>query len=298
MHVGALIFPTDLSIHPARLARELEERGYESLWVTEHTHIPTSRRTPWPGGADLPDEYRRTLDPFVALSLAAGVTERLKLATGICLVNQHHPITLAKTVASLDHASAGRVALGIGVGWNVDEMEHHGVDPARRRAHGRETVLAMRALWTHEAAEYHGEIVDFSPSWSWPKPAQAGGPPVLMGGAGGPVTFRHVAEYCDGWMPIHGRRGVFEKLPELRAAWEAAGRASACSAARRGSTSSSRTATPASHASCSACRRHRRTWCCRCSTATPTCWRRPPLSDQPSKLTRIAAFTITIASSP
>ena len=224
MHVGALIFPTDLSIHPARLARELEDRGYESLWVTEHTHIPTSRRTPWPGGADLPDEYRRTLDPFVALSLAAGVTERLKLATGICLVNQHHPITLAKTVASLDHASSGRVALGIGVGWNVDEMEHHGVDPARRRAHGRETVLAMRALWTQEAAEFHGEIVDFSPSWSWPKPAQAGGPPVLMGGAGGPVTFRHIAEYCDGWMPIHGRRGVFEKLPELRAGWEAAGR--------------------------------------------------------------------------
>ena len=224
MHVGALIFPTDLSIHPARLARELEDRGYESLWVTEHTHIPTSRKTEWPGGADLPDEYRRTLDPFVALSLAAGVTERLKLATGICLVNQHHPITLAKTVASLDHASAGRVALGIGVGWNVDEMEHHGVDPARRRAHGRETVLAMRALWTQEAAEFHGEIVDFSSSWSWPKPAQAGGPPVLMGGAGGPVTFRHVAEYCDGWMPIHGRRGVFEKLPELRAAWESAGR--------------------------------------------------------------------------
>ena len=224
MHVGALIFPTDLSIHPARLARELEARGYESLWVTEHTHIPTSRRTPWPGGAELPDEYRRTLDPFIALSLAAAVTEHLKLATGICLVNQHHPITLAKTVASLDHASAGRVVLGIGVGWNVDEMEHHGVDPARRRAHGRETVLAMRALWTNEAAEFHGEIVDFSPSWSWPKPAQAGGPPVLMGGAGGPVTFRHIAEYCDGWMPIHGRRGVLEKLPDLRAAWEAAGR--------------------------------------------------------------------------
>jgi probable F420-dependent oxidoreductase len=224
MHVGALIFPTDLSIHPAVLGRELEARGFESLWVTEHTHIPTGRRTPWPGGEPLPDEYRRTLDPFVGLAMAASVTTNLKLGTGICLVNQHHPITLAKTVASLDFASAGRVLFGIGVGWNVDEMEHHGVDPAKRRSHGRETILAMRELWTKEAAEFHGEHVDFSPSWSWPKPAQAGGPPVLMGGAGGPVTFRHIAEYCDGWMPIHGRRGVLEKLPELHAALAAAGR--------------------------------------------------------------------------
>ena len=224
MHVGALIFPTDLSIHPTTLARELEERGFESLWVTEHTHIPTGRATPWPGGPELPDEYRRTLDPFVALSLAAAVTQELRLGTGICLVAQHHPITLAKTVASLDHVSGGRVELGIGVGWNVDEMEHHGVDPAKRRSHARETVLAMRQLWTQEAAEFHGEIVDFSPSWSWPKPTQAGGPPVLMGGAGGPVTFRHTAEHCDGWMPIHGRRGVFDKVGELRQAWEGAGR--------------------------------------------------------------------------
>ena len=224
MHVGALIFPTDLSIHPATLGRELEARGFESMWVTEHTHIPTSRTTPWPGGAELPDEYRRTLDPFVALSLAAGVTSTLKLATGICLVAQHHPITLAKTVASLDHASGGRVALGIGVGWNVDEMEHHGVDPAQRRSHGREVVLAMRQLWTQEAGEFHGTHVSFSPSWSWPKPAQAGGPPVLMGGAGGPVTFRHIAEYCDGWMPIHGRRGTIDKLPALHQALADAGR--------------------------------------------------------------------------
>ncbi len=224
MRIGVLIFPTDLSIDPARLAREVEDRGFESLWVTEHTHIPTSRKTPWPGGGPLPEEYRRTLDPFVALSAAASVTERLLLATGICLVAQHHPITLAKTVASLDHVSRGRVVFGIGVGWNVDEMEHHGVDPARRRAHAREAVLAMKALWTTEEASFDGEFVRFSPSWSWPKPVQQPHPPVLMGGAGGPVTFRHVVEYCDGWMPIHGRRDVLANLPELHAAAEAAGR--------------------------------------------------------------------------
>jgi probable F420-dependent oxidoreductase len=150
MHIGALIFPTDLSIRPDRLARELEDRGFESLWVTEHTHIPTSRRTPWPGGPVLPEEYRRTLDPYVALTAAAAVTERLKLGTGISLVAQHDPIVLAKTVASVDLVSDGRVMLGIGVGWNEDEMEDHGVDPKRRRAVTREKVLAMRALWTEE----------------------------------------------------------------------------------------------------------------------------------------------------
>jgi probable F420-dependent oxidoreductase len=224
MHIGALIFPTDFSIRPAQLARELEDRGFESLWVTEHTHIPTSRRTPWPGGAELPEEYRRTLDPFLALTAAAAVTERLGLGTGISLVAQHDPIVLAKTIATLDLLSAGRFTLGIGVGWNEDEMEHHGVDPKRRRAVAREKVLAMRQLWTEDEASFDGEFVSFSPSWSWPKPVTDPHPPILMGGAGGPVTFRHVAEYCDGWMPIHGRRGIAEKLPELRAAAEAAGR--------------------------------------------------------------------------
>jgi probable F420-dependent oxidoreductase len=224
MHLGALIFPTDLSIRPDHLAREMEDRGLESLWVTEHTHIPTSRRTPWPGGADLPDEYRRTLDPFVAVSTAAAVTSRLRLGTGICLVAQHHPITLAKTVASLDLVSGGRVLFGIGVGWNVEEMEHHGVQPDRRRGHVRETVLAMKRLWTDEEASFDGEHVRFSPSWSWPKPVQWPHPPVIMGGAGGPITFRHVVEYCDGWMPIHGRRNVVERIGELRRAAEEAGR--------------------------------------------------------------------------
>ena len=250
MHIGALIFPTDLSIRPDRLAAELESRGFESLWVTEHTHIPTSRRTPWPGGPVLPEEYRRTLDPYVALTAAAAVTERLRLGTGITLVAQHDPIALAKTVASLDLLSGGRVLLGIGVGWNEDEMEHHGVDPARRRAVAREHVLAMRELWTQEEASFDGEYVRFSPSWSWPKPVCDPHPPIIMGGAGGPITFRHVVEYCDGWMPIHGRRNIADKLDDLRRAADD-GRPghgddpdSACSGARP--TGRSSTATPSS----------------------------------------------------
>ena len=224
MHMGALLFPTDLSIRPDRLAAELESRGYESFWVTEHTHIPTSRRTPWPGGPQLPEEYRRTLDPYVALTAAAAVTERLKLGTGITLVAQHDPIVLAKTIASVDLLSGGRVLLGIGVGWNEDEMEQHGVDPKRRRSVAREHVLAMRELWTQEEASFDGEHVQFSSSWSWPKPVSDPYPPILMGGAGGPVTFRHVVEYCDGWMPIHGRRDIAGKLDELRRAADEAGR--------------------------------------------------------------------------
>lgn len=224
MQIGALIFPTDLSIRPDRLAVAMEERGFESLWVPEHTHIPASRRTPWPGGPELPDMYRRTLDPFVALTAAAAVTTTLKVGTGVCLVAQHHAITLAKSVASVDLVSDGRFLFGVGVGWNEDEMEHHGVDPKKRRSVVRETVLAMRGLWTEEEFGYEGEHVRFSPSWSWPKPIQWPSPPVIMGGAGGPVTFRHIVEYCDGWMPIHGRGDVLEKLPLLRAMAEDAGR--------------------------------------------------------------------------
>lgn len=224
MQIGALIFPTDLSIRPDRLAVAMEERGFESLWVPEHTHIPASRRTPWPGGPELPDMYRRTLDPFVALTAAAAVTTTLKVGTGVCLVAQHHAITLAKSVASVDLVSDGRFLFGVGVGWNEDEMEHHGVDPKKRRSVVRETVLAMRGLWTDEEFGFEGEHVRFSPSWSWPKPIQWPSPPVIMGGAGGPVTFRHIVEYCDGWMPIHGRGDVLEKLPLLRAMAEDAGR--------------------------------------------------------------------------
>jgi len=224
MRVGAFIFLTDLTISPTEVAVELEQRGYESLWVPEHTHIPTSRRTPYPAGGELPEEYRRTLDPFVALASAAAVTERLRLGTGIVLVAQHHPINLAKSVATLDLVSQGRVVCGVGVGWNEDEMADHGVDPRRRRDHGREHVLAVKRLWVDEVASFDGDFVQFGPTWSWPKPVQQPHPPVVMGGAGGPVTFRHVVEYCDGWMPIHGRRNILTKLPTLLAMAEEHGR--------------------------------------------------------------------------
>ncbi len=224
MDIGVLIFPTDLSIRPDVLARELEDRGFESLWVTEHTHIPTSRVSPWPGGPHLPEEYKRTLDPFVALTSAAAVTTKLKVATGICLVAQHDPIVLAKTIASLDLVSDGRFIFGIGVGWNLEEMADHGVEPSRRRSIARDKVLAMKELWTTDESSYKGEFVTFGPAWSWPKPSQQPHPPVVMGGAGGPITFRHIIEYCDGWMPIHGRREVLGGITELHAAAETAGR--------------------------------------------------------------------------
>ena len=224
LKLGVLIFPTDQSIGPAELAVEAEARGFESLWFPEHTHIPVSRETPFPGGTPLPEHYRRTLDPFVALAVAGAVTTQLRLGTGICLVAQRDPIVLAKEVATLDRVSDGRFLFGVGVGWNHDEMRHHGVEPAERRDVVREKVLAMRGLWQEEAAGYDGEHVRFSPSWSWPKPTQPGGPPVIMGGAGGPITFRHVGEWCDGWMPIHGRKGIFERLPALHEALAAVGR--------------------------------------------------------------------------
>ena len=224
MHIGALIFPTDRAMRPDRLAVELERRGYESLWVAEHTHIPLSRKSPYPGGGELPEMYTRTMDPFVALTAAAVATTTLRVGTGICLVNQHHPINAAKQAASVDHLSGGRLLFGVGVGWNTDEMEHHGVDPSKRRSTARERVLAIRELWTAEEAEFHGEYVDFSPSLAYPKPVSSPHPPILMGGAGGPVTFRHVVEYCDGWIPIHGRSDPLENLPVLRSMAADAGR--------------------------------------------------------------------------
>ena len=224
MHIGALIFPTDRAMRPDRLAVELERRGYESMWVAEHTHIPLSRKSPYPGGGELPEMYTRTMDPFVALTAAAVATTSIRVGTGICLVNQHHPINAAKQAASVDHLSGGRLLFGVGVGWNTDEMEHHGVDPSKRRSSARERVLAIRELWTAEEAEFHGEHVGFSASLSYPKPVSSPHPPILMGGAGGPVTFRHVVEYCDGWIPIHGRSDPLEKLPLLRSMAADAGR--------------------------------------------------------------------------
>jgi probable F420-dependent oxidoreductase len=224
LRYGVTTFPTDTSMPVVDLARALEERGFDSLWLPEHTHIPTSRRTPWPAvpGMDLPEKYWRSLDPLVALAAVATATTTLRLGTGILLVAQRDPIVTAKAVASLDLVSNGRAALGIGFGWNVDEMEHHGVEYRTRRDKGREHLLTMRRLWEDDVAEFHGDHVDLDPSCSWPKPLQR--PlPVLVGGAAGPKLFRHIAEYGDGWIPIGGR-GLREALPQLRDAFAEAGR--------------------------------------------------------------------------
>ena len=224
MRLGITMFMTDQSIGPVDLARAVEERGFSSLYLPEHTHIPVSRRTPAPTGDEqLADEYRRTLDPFVALAAAAASTETIELGTGICVLAQHEPIVTAKTIATLDRLSAGRFVLGIGFGWNVEEMEDHGIDVRRRRELVREHLLAMRRLWADEVASFDGEFVRFEPSWSWPKPLQQPGPPVLIGGAAGPKLFSAVADYADGWIPIGGA-GVRAALPDLHRAAEAAGR--------------------------------------------------------------------------
>jgi probable F420-dependent oxidoreductase len=221
---GVTMFITDLTMTPAALARAVEERGFGSLYIPEHTHIPTSRRTPPPtGNAELAEEYKRTLDPLVALTSAASATEQLMVGTGIILVAQRDPIVTAKAIATLDHLSGGRFVLGIGFGWNADELEDHGVTMKERRAVVRERVLAMRALWRDDVASFDGDHVHLPPSWSWPKPAQTGGPAILIGGAAGPIMFAHVAEYADGWIPIGGR-GVRAALPDLHRACEAVGR--------------------------------------------------------------------------
>jgi probable F420-dependent oxidoreductase len=223
MDLGVTSFLTDRSLTPAALARAAEERGFSSVWLPEHTHIPVSRATPAPMGEPLPEEYRRTVDPFVALATMAAVTERLRFGTGICLVAQRDPVVTAKEVATLDHLSGGRFTFGIGFGWNVEELADHGVGFTERRAVGRERVLAMQRLWADEEAEYGGDHVRLSRSWAWPKPVQRPHLPVVIGGAGGPTLFRHVAEYADGWLPIGGR-GVRDALPQLQRAAEEAGR--------------------------------------------------------------------------
>jgi probable F420-dependent oxidoreductase len=199
MKFGISTFVTDEGIAPDALGVALEERGFRSLFLTEHTHIPVSRETPFPGGGELPVNYYRTFDPIVALTAAAVVTERLLLGTGIALIPQRDPIVFAKEMASLDHVSQGRTILGIGAGWNREEMRDHGTDPRTRMALMRERVLAMKELWTQEKAEFHGEFVDFPPAYSWPKPLHP--IPVLVGGWG-PGTFDRVLEYGDGWFPF------------------------------------------------------------------------------------------------
>ena len=213
MEFGAYMFCTDYSIRPDELARLLEERDFESMWVPEHTHIPASRMSPWPGGAELPREYWHTYDPFVALTAAAAVTTKLKLGTGICLMAERDPISTAKEVASLDQLSNGRFIFGIGGGWNAEEMGDHGTRFRRRWRVMRERILAMKEIWTKEEAEFHGEFVDFDKMWAYPKPVQQPHPPIIMGGDG-PTTFDRVVEYCDGWMPIGGRASQGSSLPE------------------------------------------------------------------------------------
>ena len=228
MDFGAMMFCTDFSIRPDDLAKLLEDRGFESMWVPEHSHIPADRRSPWPGGAELPQEYWHTYDPFVALTAAAAATTTLKVGTGICLVIERDPIMMAKEVASVDRLSNGRFIFGIGGGWNREEMANHGTRSRSRWRLLRERILAMKEIWTQEEAEFHGEFVNFDKMWAYPKPVQRPHPPILMGGDG-PTTFDRVVEYCDGWMPISGRPqsggpSLQEKIAMLRRQAEEAGR--------------------------------------------------------------------------
>ena len=225
LQFGVAMFPADWAIDPVALGRLAEERGFESLWVPEHTHIPASRRTPYPGGTELPEEYWHTHDPFVALTAVAATTTRLKVATGICLVIERDPIVTAKEVASLDLISGGRFLFGVGAGWNREEMENHGTDPDRRFGVMRERVEAMKAIWTEDEPEYHGRHVDFDPIWSWPKPAQKPHPPVVVGGNGAKVLDR-VLSFGDEWMPnrIGDEDAFVARLDELRERAAAAGR--------------------------------------------------------------------------
>jgi probable F420-dependent oxidoreductase len=225
MELGLAHFLTDYGMQPAELGRAVEERGFESLLLPEHTHIPVSRRTPYPGGGELPREYSHTVDPFVALAAMASVTERLKLGTGVCLVIERDPIVTAKEVATLDQISGGRFLFGVGAGWNKEEMENHGTDPDSRFRRMRESIEAMKAIWTQDEAEYHGRIVDFDPIWCWPKPVQRPHPPILVGGLGEKVLDRVVA-YGDEWIPnrVKSPEELSERIAELQRRAEAAGR--------------------------------------------------------------------------
>ena len=216
MEFGLGYFPTHDAVKPGAFARLIEERGHESLFFAEHTHIPASRATPFPGGAQLPRRYVHTYDLFVALTAAAAATSRLRVGTGICLVVERDPITTAKEVASVDHLSGGRLEFGVGAGWNREEMSNHGTDPRTRMHLMRERIEAMKAIWTEEEASYHGEFVNFDRIWSWPKPAQRPHPPVLVGG-NGPTVLDRVLAFGDAWFPNYARStDLVERAEELR----------------------------------------------------------------------------------
>jgi probable F420-dependent oxidoreductase len=227
MDLGVTMFFTDRTIGPVELATELEERGFQSLWVPEHTHIPTSRRTPAPIGPELAEQYYRTLDPFVVLATVAAVTTNLRFGTGIALMAQRDPIVTAKEVATLDLLSGGRLDFGVGYGWNIEELEDHGGSRATRRDVVRERVLAMQGLWADDVSSFKGDHVQFSESFAWPKPVQQvrgrSGVPVLLGGSAGPRFFAHLAEFCDGWIPVGGA-GLAAAMDGLRQAFDEAGR--------------------------------------------------------------------------
>jgi len=215
MDTGVAIFPTHDAIAPAEVARLAEERGHESLFFPEHTHIPASRQSPWPGGRELPRKYVHTFDLFVAVTSAITVTSRLRVGSGICLLVERDPITTAKEVASVDFLSGGRFEFGIGAGWNREEMANHGTDPRRRMAILRERVEAMKAIWTQDEASYAGAHVAFERIWSWPKPAQRPHPPVLVGGEG-PGVLDRVLAFGDAWFPNHSRGDILDRGKELR----------------------------------------------------------------------------------
>jgi probable F420-dependent oxidoreductase len=218
---GVAIFPTEYAISMTELAPAAEQLGFESLWVAEHSHIPTNRLSPWPGGSQLPEQYWHTMDPFVALTAAALASKTIRIATGICLLVQRDPIHTAKSAASVDVISGGRFLFGIGGGWNREEMSDHGTDFPTRWKLLREKTEAIKAIWTSDPCEYHGDFVDFGPMWCHPKPVQKPHPPIILGGSG-PKIVERVVRYADGWMPNRGE--VIERIPELQRAARAAGR--------------------------------------------------------------------------
>ena len=224
MEYGVSMFPTDYSIDPAELAVAAEERGFESLWFPEHSHIPLSRKSPWPGGTELPKQYYDCMDPFIALATAASMTKTIKLCTGICLIIQRDVLQLAKEVATLDQLSKGRAILGIGAGWNAEEMADHSTAFETRMSLMEERVAALKIIWTESKPEFSGKFVNFEPMMTWPKPIQKPHPQILIGG-GFPHAAKRAISYGDGWMPIGGRGwNVVETLPKFRQMAAEAGR--------------------------------------------------------------------------
>ena len=226
MDFGINFFPTDTTLQPVEMAQAVEQRGFDSLWFAEHSHIPTSRATPAggvPGARPLPEKYWRTHEQFTALAACAVVSSTLRLGSGISLIAQRDPIWTAKQAATVDVLSGGRLQFGIGYGWNVEEMESHGADFSKRRPLTREKMLMIKSLWTEDVASFGGELISLEPSWAWPKPVQQPHPPIIMGAGAGPKTIADMVEFCDGWIPL-GRHELGPKVDEVRQALEDAGR--------------------------------------------------------------------------